>query len=375
MSLTNLNLPFMWDVSLRNDGSPPGFDTSLLLDASTEKAAFVGQVWHPSTKTGTINIRKVHFRLGAVTFNAASVFRVSLQNVSATAGPPYQPDGSQDQTADMTSLSANAMNATGNLSADRAVDLSADSLGDANSRWLAVVFEYQTFTAADSVVVNSWNPGIRADANLGGHSLLNTGSWAMPALSIIGNVVLECDDGTFAFLDNTGCFSAASSASVSSTAAIRRAGVKFQVPVETKIEGFGLMGLFPNGSDGRLVLYDSDGSTELASVDVDNDAVSIAAQARAVRAMFAPVTLSAATNYRIAYVGGTATASTIYNVDVGAAGHMDGLMLGQNAHWTQHDGASWTDTTTRRPVFGLKLSAVHDGTGGGGGGGQRVIGG
>lgn len=356
----------MPDPGLRLDaGGIPAFQTMALMDANTEKAAIVGYVWHPTVKTGTIKIRKVHFRCGAVTLNAASAFRVSLQNVSSTAGPPYQPDTSQDQTYDFTTLSATAINTTGNLSADRTVDLSADSLGDANSRLLAVVFEFQTFTAADSVIVQSTNGPPFNTYITGG--LGNTGSYALAAA---GTPVcyLECDDGTYAFIRGCTVFSAVGTVSVASNGAIRRAGLKFKYPTERTISGGYAFFLLPNGCDGTLVLYDSDGTTVLRSIDVDNDAVASQATARFTEVLFEPVTLAADTFYRWVFVAGTTTSATVYYGDVAAAGVMDGLLVpGQNAHWTQHDGASWTDTTTRRPHSGLGCLSFHDGSGGAGG--------
>jgi hypothetical protein len=360
--------PWLGDEVTQSATSAPSFLANGIIDASTEKVAVLGCVWHPTVKTGTINIRKVHFRCGAVTFNAASVLRVSLQNVSATAGPPYQPDGTQDQTADMTTLSANAWNTTGALSADRAVDLSAVNFTDANSRWLAVVFEYQTFTAADSVVISSINTNTsQSHSGLGGAQLLNTGSWAIANTGALGVVALECDDGSYAFIDQALPISAFGNATTANNAAIRAAGVRFRFPVEVKIEAASLWMAIPNICDGTLIIYDSDGSTSLVSVAVDNDAV-IATGSRHQVVRFPPITLAANTYYRLAFVPTTTTAATVYYADVNAVGLMDGLVGGQDMHWTQRDSAGvWTETTTRRPHFGLKLSAVHDGTGGGGG--------
>ena len=370
MTLTNEKglIPLFYDYGIERSGGVITFSASGVMDATAEKVAFVGSVWHPTVKTGTINIRKVHFRCGAIAINANSEVRCSLQNVSATAGPPYQPDGTQDQTYDFktaaTTLTQNAWNKTGNLSADRVIDLSADSLGDANSRWLAVVWEYQVFTAADSVVISSLTDAGAFNWGLGGNLLLNTGSYAI--VSNRGAVVaLECDDGTFAFLRNACVFSNLATASVASNAAIRRAGVKFKFPTQRKINSFGFyFSTLPNGSDGRLVLYDSDGTTELVSVDIDNDAVSVTAN-RAAEIEFSPVTLAADTYYRFVFVAGTITALAIAYGDVSEVGLMDGCILGQDAHWTQHDGSAWADTTTRRPFFALGVSAVHDGPAGG----------
>lgn len=365
-------IPMAYDP-VRVVNGTPAFGTGMLIDASTEAAAFCGQVWHPTVKTGTIAIRKVHFNCGAIaSFNAASEFRVSLQNVSATAGPPFQPDGGVDEFYNYgagVSPTASGWNTTGNLSADRTVDLSADSISDANSRWLAVVFDYAAFTAATSVIIrgNDWIGGAAggADDLLGGIGVLFTGSWALPgSLSLNSVIALECSDGTFAFLRRGLPFSAFGSASVASNGAIRRAGVKFKVPTQRQIDSLGLRAMIPNGCDGTWVLYDSDGTTPLRSVDVDNDPVKTQGASLNAEVGFEPVTLAADTYYRFVFVAGTTTAATIYYGDVNAVGIMDGFILGQSAHWTQHDGTNWSDTTTRRPHFGIGFSAFHDGAGG-----------
>lgn len=348
-----------YDPGVGNSGTAPAFGTNAVIDASGEKVAMVGCVWHPTVKTGTINIRKVHFRCGAVSINAASTVRVSLQTVSDTAGPPYQPDGTQDQTADIagSAMVANGWNITGNLSADRAVDLSADTLTDSNSRWVSVVIEFQSFTAADSVVVSAVDAPT-SGLGLGGGMLLNTGTYALLATRI-SIVALECDDGSFAFLRSSAPWSAFNSVSVTSNGAIRRAGVKFQVPTRRTLDSAAIMVRVPSGSNGRLALYTGNNATEQVSIDIDRNAVSAFGADRLLEVMFPPVTLEPATDYRFAFIGTSATAATVYYGDVNAAGLMDGLIFGQQAQWTQYDGSSWTDTATRRPHFGLGFSAFQ----------------
>ena len=361
MSLTSLygRSPFDFEILTWQGSNAPAFASTGIIDASTEKLACVGYVWHPSRPSGTFNIRKVHFRTGAVSVNASSVLRVSLQDVSLTAGPPYQPDGSQDQTADIAgnALAANTWTTTGNLSADRAVSQ--------GSR-IAIVWEYQTFTAADSIVVSTIGAINAPDAvKMGGSMLLNTGSWAGVANSL-GNVVLECDDGTYAFLMEHMAYSALGSASVASNGAIRAAGNYFTVPVEFQIDGLSLKCLLPNGCDGDLILYDGDGTTVLVSVPVDNDAV-FSAGAQIARVTFAPITLRPGVGYRWAFVAGTTTAATVYHGDVSQAGMLDNTPGGRQAHWTQRDSSGvWTETTTRKAHWGFGVAAI------GAGGARRV---
>jgi len=47
---------------------------------------------------------------------------------------------------------------------------------------------------------------------------------------------------------------------------------------------------------------------------------------------------------------------------------LDMLSGGQAFHFSSRaDAGAWSDTTTRRPIMGLILSAADDGVGGGGG--------
>lgn len=362
----SLGRPIWIDDTMVNNTDPTAFGTSNVIDDTAEKFAVAGCVWHPTIKSGTINIRKIHFRLGAVTFNAASVLQVSLQDYSATAGPPYQPDGVADQTAALTALTANAWSTTGNLSADRAVDLAADSFSDANSRWLAVVFEYTTFTAADSIIINTWRPNGSAGTGrnqLGGGCLLNTvGTWGINSSSDQPIIAFECDDGSYAFLLGAHTIASIPSAvAIGSAATVRRAGMKFKLPVELKISRLALFIQPPNGCDGRLVLYAPDGVTELVSVSVDNDAV---ANVNAYSEIsFVPVTLAANVYYRFVWVGDTATTVNIRPLAFNAVGFMDSYPLGQNAHFTTYDGATWTDVTTQRCAFKIGIESIHDGLG------------
>jgi len=123
----------------------------LLIDATGEMAAFCGRVWF-SARSGTKNLSRVGFRFGAVTKSGGSGLTVSLQDVTLSAGPPMQPDGTQDQTVAIAngnaSFASNTWIRTGTFSASRTV-----TYGDL----LAVNVEYDGGgrTNPDSVIVNT----------------------------------------------------------------------------------------------------------------------------------------------------------------------------------------------------------------------------
>jgi hypothetical protein len=379
-----VNFPGQGPVCIENPfsiGGTPVLLTTGVIDASTEKFAVLGQIFHETKKTGTINIRKIEWRGGAITLNTASTLRLSLQNVSLTAGPPYQPDGVQDQTFDYIGSTnpptANAWNTTGNLSADRAVDLTANNVSDANSTWVAVVFEYQTFTAADSVIISGVNRNITSgtpipDVNFQGYCLLNTGTWG----TVAGGgpiIAFECDDGTKAFMVGAAPYTSVSTVLVANNAAVRAAGLKFSFPFECSIEDIGLLLTIPNGCDGTLVLYDSDGTTVLKSYTLDNDAVA-STTARMGYIKPGQQTISANGGQRLVFVASTTNAASVHYATLNSSALLAGCSGGTTHMWTQRDsGGTWTDTATQRPFSFIRLSAVHDGSGSGGGG-LRVAG-
>lgn len=355
-------------------GGTPSLLSTGVIDASTEKLAFVGQIFHETKKTGTINIRKIENRFGAITLNVASTLRLSLQNVSLTAGPPYQPDGVQDQTFDYVGSvnppTQNAWNVSGNLSSDRAVDLSANNIADANSTWVAVVFEYQAFTSTSSVVVSTINRNITSgtplpDVNFQASVVLNTGAYATLA-GAGAQIAFECDDGTKAFMVGGYPYNTFATASVASNGAIRAAGLKFSFPFECSVSDIGLMLSIQNGCDGSLVLYDTDGTTVLKTYTVDNDAVA-STTTRMGYAKLGEQVISANGGQRLVFVASTTTAGTVHYVTVNSSSLLSGCSGGPTHMWTQRDSVGvWTDTSTQRPLSYIGLSAVHDGSGGGG---------
>jgi hypothetical protein len=336
----------------------PSFSSALLIDASTEKAAFVGRF--SNKDRAAKSIRKVGFRFGAVTKGGSTDIQVSLQDVSLSAGVPYQPDGTADQTVLVgnANITANTWVNTGNLSADRSI-----SFGD----WLAVVFEYSTFVASDSIVISGLGQ-TGADQEIG--SVLNTGSWA--AVTVVPNLVLECSDGSFATLAGASPCSAVNTHSYKQdTGSADEYALPFSVPFPCKVDGFSVPIAFAaNTSDLDIVLYD--GTTAMTGGTVTKDAhTARTTGANHLKGTFADaIQLTAGTTYRLAFKP-TQTTSTIsvYSIDVQQAGHLDCWPGGQNFNYTTRlDLGSWAGaTTTRRLLAGLRFSHFDDAAGGSGG--------
>jgi hypothetical protein len=338
----------------------PGFGTTGTIDASAEKWAYVFQ----APTAGVID--KVEFRLGAVTLGGSSVFRVSLQTVDTTTG---NPDGSQDQYRDMTSLTANAWNVPGLMTSDGTDTGTKRTVS--RGEILAVVFEYQTFTAADSVVVSAMSTGNVTESMMNlPYCALFTASWSK--VHMLPLFALKYNDGAYRFPVGTMPGSALNTTAFASNSTPDERGLLFQVPFPVQLEGIFLRGDIDNDAD--VVLYDS-GSSALATVSLDSS-IRSSANGQWFNYIFSSVVdLDADTDYRLALKPTTTSNATLYDWDAGVS--LANFIGGSTwKYTTRTDAGAWTDTSDKRPWMGLILGGFDDGAGGGGGGGsQRVIGG
>jgi len=344
--------------SLPNNGV---FSTSTL-NATGQKMAFVGRVWWAG-RSGTKAIRRVGFRFGTVTKASGSGLTVSLQDIATASGPPGQPDETQDQTVSITNADAgfasNLWYRTGTLSADRTVSLSDP---------LAVVVEFDGSgrLGADSINIAFLPWAATALPGLGQPVLKSGGTWALVS-SVIGNLILEFSDGTFGTLDGCIPVSAFNTHTYNSGSAADEFAMPIYLPFACKIDAL-RASVSPAGgtSDFSLVLYQ--GTTALVTASVDANQYAQAAL-RSVEIPIAETTLSANTQYYLSVRPDTANNISVYSFDVNAAGHLATYPGGTEfSYTTRVDAGSWASkTTTRALLAGIRISSLHDGTGGGGG--------
>lgn len=338
---------------------PPAYLNSSAFVATGDKHAWVGRVYFRE-RAGTKNIQFVGLRFGAVTKAGGSALTVSLQDVSLTAGPPMQPDGTQDQTVAVpnSAIAANAWLQTGNFNAVRPV-----SYGEL----LAVVTEYDGAgrLGADSfVLVGITQAGA---ARLHGQGC-NIVSGVPTAHACLPNVLLGFADGTFGTLyggypsSALGTHGYANATPVADEYAI---GIQFPFP--TKICGVQLP-LAPNaGADCSVILYA--GTTPLQAVSVDANAVAAVGGPRFCYVPFPETALAADTLYYVAVRPDTANGIGIYYADVASANHLQAHEGGTAfIEYFRVDGGAWNAVPTRRPFISVELSAFDDGAGVAGGG-------
>lgn len=356
MALVNINGLF-FPPTLLSAASPN--TGSSVIDATGEKYAWIGRVTWADKSVSSRAIRRARFLFGSVTKAGGSALTFSLQNVDTANGPPAQPDGTQDQTVAIANANAaflsNTYITTGDLSADRTV-----SLGE----YIAAVLEYDGSgrLGADSVAISHILPstGILAD----GPSLF-TASWA--TVGAFNGIVFECADGAVATLDPAlPTSSSTATLSFNSGSAADEVALKFTPDFACRIDAL-WASCFPTGiaADFDVVLYQ--GTTVLQTVSVDANTAPNTSTPRTYILPIAETTLTAGVTYYVALKPTTANNVTMRYVDVSSSAIRDLLPGGaQCSYSTRADAGAWSDTDTRYPYLGVRLSAIDNGAGGGG---------
>lgn len=345
---------------------PPTFQSSTI-DATGEKVAQCGQVWFPA-RSGTKSITRIWIRFSTVVKAGGSGLEVSLQDMSLTTGPPGQPDGTKDQTVNITNgdsaFTSNSMLRTGTLSANRTV---------AGGDLLCVVTEFDSSgrQGADSVQIS--HQGQAAATYVTPYSQVTQdtgGGWTHVTRYPI--VVLEMTDGSFGTLGYKGFpFSAVQGHTYNvNTSGADEYALAFTPEFPQKVDGAWAI-VFPAASaDFEIVLYS--GTTVMAAATVDANNFIATAAARLIEVTFGEeLTLSPSTTYYLSIRPTTTNNVTAYSEDVADSAHFTLVSGGTGyTYSTRLDQGAWeTPTTTRRLVAGVRVSSLDDGQGAGGGGG------
>jgi hypothetical protein len=204
------------------------------MDAAAEKACMIGRCFiadrPTSAKTISSSGGKIHFRTGAVTWGTSgTTVRVGIQDVSPSAGPTGEPDGTFDVHGDLVqgtdSLSANTWTT---------VSMSSGTKDITHGQLIAVVLDMTTRNGSDSVVLTG--RALQVTENPPFCRAFTT-SW-QAASANNPNVVIEFDDGTFAsFFGAEGGFASSTTENFGDATNPDERGMMFRVPFPCIAEG------------------------------------------------------------------------------------------------------------------------------------------
>jgi len=332
---------------------------SSILNGATDKWACVFRV----PKSGTLD--QFEFRGEKIVLDGASAVRLSFQNVNPADGLP---DGVQDEFVDM---------ATGDFVAGEwqrppTVITDDGTVGGVKRSvtqgdLLSAVIEFQTFTALDDIRIKTLDaqtpkvehvfPYFAADAGAG-----YVKGTRQPVLA------LKYSDGSFAELAPNIIPSVATAGiSYNSGSSPDEIGIRFRVPFPIKVKGgWVLLDSFTGGALTDLVLYDSDGATVLATVNMDPDVSANNGVGVQFHYFNSEITLLANTYYRFVCKPTTTNGIILVQWTADVAALLDTLPGGQDFHRTHRtDGGAWSNDPVNRPLLGVYATAFDSGAAGG----------
>lgn len=343
--MADINGGFWYPAPPNPSSSVPALAASLL-DASAEKLAFVFVV----PKTGTLDL--FEFKTGSVLNNPDNGIRLSFQDLDANGDP----DGTQDQFRDITgAISANTWQVPGLITSD-GTDTGTKRSVTAGQK-LACVIEFVSFVASDSFQVQNFavsaTPADYADG--GSYSDHLTASWSKTG--IYPNLALKYETtGYVPITEFINPIHTINSRTYNSGSTPDEIALRFQPPTTVECDGFWLRGDIDN--DGDVVLYDTDGTSVLATFTLDASQ-RINTNGYTFSGRWAAVTLNAGGTYRLSLKPTTGSNLTLYTITINSSG-LAAAMVG-GAEWYRSertDAGAWSQTQTERPYMGLHLSSV-----------------
>lgn len=168
------------------------------------------------------------------------------------------------------------------------------------------------------------------------------------------SMVLKYDDGTYERIGDPN-FPALSvtSTTFSSASTPDERALYFKFPVPVTIDG-GFY-LFDLNSDCDIVLYDTDGTSVLATVAIDFDSTAASSPGYRHFRFSTEIPLEADGWYRLSLKAGASTSLTGYEFNTNSAAIMAACEAGGWCLSTRTDAGSWTETTTARPFAGVRV--------------------
>jgi hypothetical protein len=353
------SLPYP-NLSLSSVYLPSG-GTAATLNTLNYRCAFVGKVFLPG-RTGTKTISsaggKIYFQPSTTTFaDASTTLRVGIQDLDDASGPPATPDGTFDVYDDLVGGTDTITTTT-----NKAVTMSSGTKDLTHGQKIAVVFDMVAKGGSDSVIIQAATT-VSAAGIFPGVSSYNASSWT--AGSLVPNVVLEFDDGTFGTIDGSFIFTNSNGSAVAFNSGSNPSerGNVFQVPFDCKIDGYWFAAnLAGSSSTFQVLLYSDPLGTPAVVTDSTitfdpNNARSASVNGVFIETLPTEITLTAATNYAVLIKPTSANNVTVGSVSFPAAGAR-ALWGGTNVALATRNGGVCSTTDTAIGTIGVRISGM-----------------
>lgn len=358
-----------------------GVVNGFALNATGKRVALIVRI----EKAGTLEA--VEFKPGTdLAINAASEIRVAFQNVNATG----EPDGTDDQFRDMlgSSLSSALWKDSGIISSDGTDTGTKRTV--ARGDVLAIVFDYDVFTAADVFSVRQMSPassGLPPEAMplpQAPYSATFDASWTIGGRNPL-SIGLRYSDGTFAYL-GAGVVPIDLTTSLSINEgflANDEVGVRFRLTVEATLRSLWALldRSVSGGVDWQIRVYDDADvllgqSVTLPAAAWGSGTSSIIG---AYRLFTTDVQIEANRFYRATIRALSGATASVFIVlvrhQVNAIAQFDAHDGGRDYYSTRRtNNGLWTDELTVHPMISLHFSHFADSSAGGGGSGSGAPG-
>ena len=352
-------------------GSTPcwGLVTIGTMDAAGEKVAQYGHVYIANRPSGAKTLSssggKLHVRTGAVTWaTAGTTLRVGIQDVATGAGPPIQPDGTFDVYDDLVQGTDSLSSATWTT-----ITMSAGSKSITHGDLIALVCDMTARNGSDSVIIT----GLDTDkSNVPGSSTFGT-AWGYGA-DTAPNCIIEFDDGTLGWFDETGFPGATTSTQENwqdSTNPDERGNI-FRVPWSCDIDGLHLAPETPASAsaDAQINLYSDPFGTPtlLASLPLLGEHEPGTVHYRLAKLLSSVVALQPGRDYALA-IKATGTSNISYQIaELANANYRQaiaGIIEPTSFGYTTRNGGSGAfaavTTTKFFPLLGVRICAIDTG--------------
>jgi hypothetical protein len=321
---------------------------SQVISASGHVCAFLCQ----ATVSGTID--SIKFRTGIVA--TGDIVRVSFQAVDMTTG---NPTGTVQQFRDVTILSTddNISVTTGLITSDGTNGGTKRTVTQGD--FFFVCFSFPSYVSGNMQLSN-FNGSVSSNVYM---AFFNGTTWTKTA-NTAGNLVLSYSTlGLIPSYAGPVHFNAIGNTNFSTTSTPDERGVKFRLPVGLRVVGVAVRLEYLN--PGEIVLYDSNGTSVMASIAFDPDVRALTAIRTQIYYFNATVELLADTDYRLVVKPTTSSNVNLGHVTFFNAADRAGTQFGTNWCLTSRtDGGSWSDDTTQIPGLWLICNGIDAGSSG-----------